>query len=83
MAERHHPKRVHEMTEDEKNAELAFQALNVAALHIQNALGVTTGDLAALFFTGDFEREVCSVFKRYIEAEIRSKRFTEAELLGK
>ena len=57
----------------EEKTELAFEALNEAVLHIQNHLGVTTGDLAGLFFSGSAERDICAIFKSYIEAELRSK----------
>ena len=53
--------------------ELAYEALNEAVLHIQNSLGVTTGDLAGLFFAGAAERDICAIFKSYIEAELRNK----------
>ena len=50
--------------------DLAEEALNVAVLHIQDKLGVETGDLAGLFFSGWAERDIKEWLRRYIKAEL-------------
>lgn len=56
------------MTIEEKY-DLAHDALNVAVLHIQNALGVKHGDLAGMFFTGDHFYNIVKTLYEYIDAE--------------
>ena len=60
----------HEYT-DEGIESLAEDALNAAALLIQQRLGVESGDLAGLFFSGRAEHDVKEWFCRYIKAELR------------
>lgn len=48
--------------------ELAHEALNAACLLMQNRLGVTTGDLAGIFFSGKDP----GGFEAYIRSELRS-----------
>lgn len=52
--------------------DLAREALDAAALCIQDRLGVETGDLAGLFFSGNFERDILKIFEQYIKAELRN-----------
>lgn len=61
----------HEYTE-EGIEDLADDALNAAVLLIQQRLGVESGDLAGLFFSGMAEHDVKEWFSRYIKAELRS-----------
>lgn len=51
-------------------AQLARDALDAAARHIQDALGVETGDLAGLFFIGDKEEAMLAILEDYIKSEI-------------
>lgn len=53
--------------------ELAENALHEACRHIQDALGVTTGDTAGLFFCGQQEDEIHEIFCRYIDVELMFK----------
>jgi hypothetical protein len=48
---------------------LADEALNEAVRHIQDRLGVETGDFAAQFFSGEFEDVIKRVLVKYIEQE--------------
>jgi hypothetical protein len=52
---------------------LAENALHEACRHIQDALGVQTGDTAGLFFTGDREDIILDILTRYIDTEIMLK----------
>lgn len=45
------------------------ESVNVAVLHIQNALGVKHGDLAGMFFTGDHYYNIVKTLYEYIDAE--------------
>jgi len=51
--------------------DLARDALDAAASCIQERLGVATGDLAGLFFSGMIERDLIKIFEQYIKAELR------------
>jgi len=53
--------------------ELAENALHEACRHIQDALGVKTGDTAGMFFCGQQEDEIHQIFCRYIETELMFK----------
>jgi hypothetical protein len=53
--------------------EMAQNALDAACASIQEALGVATGDLAGMFFSGEAGERVLDVFKSYIRLEIESK----------
>ena len=53
--------------------ELAENALHEACRHIQDALGVTTGDTAGLFFCGQQEYEIHEILCRYIDIELMFK----------
>ena len=56
---------------------LAENALHEACRHIQDALGVQTGDTAGLFFTGEREDIILDIFTRYIDTETLFKRTGE------
>jgi len=53
--------------------ELAENALHEACRHIQDALGVTTGDTAGMFFTGAREEIILDFLTAYIETELMFK----------
>ena len=53
--------------------ELAENALHEACRHIQDVLGVTTGDTAGLFFCGQQEDEIHAILCRYIDVELMFK----------
>lgn len=57
------------MTQDEMNA-LADEALNVACKHIQDKLGVETGDVAGLFFSGPVDEQIRIILFGYIKSEL-------------
>jgi hypothetical protein len=57
------------MHQDQINA-IAENALNAAALSIQNELDVKTGDIAGIFFAGNNEAIILSIFRSYIQTEI-------------
>ena len=62
----------HYMTEqDVKN--LAEDALNEACRHIQDVIGVETGDLASMFFSGKNQDLIQEILSRYIESELTFK----------
>jgi hypothetical protein len=50
---------------------LAENALHQACSFMQDALGVKTGDIAGMFFTGEKEDEIQAVFEDYIRTEIQ------------
>lgn len=52
--------------------DLAEEALNAAVKLIQDRLGVETGDLAGLFFSGLAEHDMKVWLTRYIQSEIRN-----------
>ena len=52
---------------------LAENALHEACRHIQDALGVKTGDTADLFFCGEQEDEIHEILCRYIDVELMFK----------
>lgn len=52
---------------------LAENALHEACRHIQDALGVESGDTAGLFFTGDREEIVLDILTAYIDTELMLK----------
>ena len=63
----------HQYTE-EGIGELATEALNVAVAHIQDKLGVDTGDFAGLYFTGIRQEAMEAVFKQVGKAKFESFR---------
>lgn len=46
-----------------------YNALNEAVFQIQTAIGVTTGDVAGIFFTGPEWDALTSTMKRYVAFE--------------
>jgi hypothetical protein len=52
---------------------IAQNALDAACASIQDDLGVNTGDLAGMFFTGEAEENFMRVIKSYIRCEIDCK----------
>jgi hypothetical protein len=55
--------------------ELAENALHEACRHIQDVLGVTTGDTAGLFFCGQQEDEIHQILCQYIDIELMFKNY--------
>jgi hypothetical protein len=53
--------------------DLAENALHEACFHIQEALGVTSGQNASYFFSGEAEDTIYEIFRRYIEDELMIK----------
>lgn len=71
----------HYMTnEDVKN--LARQALDEACRHIQDVIGVQTGDLAGMFFTGENQGVIEEVLREYILLELSIRSAEIKEFLG-
>jgi len=52
---------------------LAENALHEACRHIQDALGIQSGDTAGLFFTGEREDIILDILTRYIDTELMLK----------
>ena len=52
---------------------LAENALHEACKEIQTELGQDHGDLAGMFFSGENEDTIISLFKQYIRREIENK----------
>lgn len=57
------------MTADQMNA-LADEALNVACRLIQDRLGVETGDVAGLYFSGPQDEQIRTILFGYIKTEL-------------
>ena len=57
------------MTQDEIR-DLADDALNVACKHIQDKLGVPTGDVAGMFFSGPVDEQIRIILEGYIRSEL-------------
>jgi len=53
---------------------LAENALHEACKHIQDELGVQSGDIAGLFFTGKPQDIIESILQDYIRREIQFKK---------
>jgi hypothetical protein len=53
--------------------ELSENALHEACRHIQDALGVKTGDVGGIFFSGERQDIIESILKDYIKTEIQFK----------
>ncbi len=60
------------MTEDNVR-DLAGDALNVACKHIQDIIGVETGDLAGMYFSGSVQDDIEAVLRDYIIMELLEK----------
>ena len=61
---------------------LADQALNEACRHIQDALGIKTGDVAGMFFSGDNKDQIEEILREYISLELQIKSHELNEFLG-
>jgi hypothetical protein len=57
---------------------LAENALHEACRHIQDALGIQSGDTASLFFTGAREEVVLDILTAYIDTELMLKDLSNA-----
>lgn len=55
--------------------DLVFDALDAAVRHIQDELNITTGDRAALFFTGKYGDEIKRRLRQYTVYELNMKEF--------
>ena len=53
--------------------DLAENALHEACRHIQDALGVKTGDVGGIFFSGENQDRIESILQDYIRTEIQFK----------
>ena len=62
--------RKHEMN-PEQIRDLADTSANIAVKHIQDQLGVQTGDLAGMHFSGDNWDTIVSILADYIQEELR------------
>ena len=71
----------HYMTnEDVRN--LAEQALDEACKHIQDTIGVQSGDVAGIYFSGNNKDAIEAVLMRYINLELSFRDSEIKELLG-
>jgi len=52
---------------------LAENALHEACRHIQDVLGVKTGDVGGIFFSGEAQDIIESILQDYIKTEIQFK----------
>jgi len=52
---------------------LAENALHEACRHIQDAIGVKTGDVGGIFFSGERQDIIESILQDYIKTEIQFK----------
>jgi hypothetical protein len=71
----------HYMT-NEDVSKLASEALDVACRHIQDIIGVETGDLAGMYFSGENLETVDLVLRRYITLELQEKNQELHKFLG-
>lgn len=63
------------MLTSEQIDDLVFEALNAAVRHIQDNIGVTTGDRAGLFFTGQYGDEITKRLRQYTVYELNMMEF--------
>ena len=71
----------HYMTQ-ENVQDLADQALNEACRHIQDVIGIQTGDVAGMFFTGENKDLIEEILREYINLELQIKTHESEELMG-
>jgi hypothetical protein len=71
----------HYMT-NEDVSKLADQALNEACRYIQDVIGVETGDLAGIYFSGNNKDAIEAVLTRYINLELSFRESEIQEFLG-
>ena len=67
---------------DEQIRWLADQALNEACRHIQDVIGIDTGDVAGMFFSGDNKDQIEEILREYISLELQIKSHELNEFLG-
>ena len=53
--------------------DLATSALDVACAFIQEQMNIKTGDVAGIYFTGNKQDIIESIFKEYIRTEVMFK----------
>jgi hypothetical protein len=71
----------HYMTnEDVRN--LAEQALDEACKHIQDVIGVQSGDVAGIYFSGNNKDAIEAVLTRYINLELSFRDSEIQQFLG-
>ena len=56
-------------------AAIAESAINTAVREIQDQLGVETGDLAGMFFSGEVHERLMRTFSYYIKCELAMKEY--------
>jgi hypothetical protein len=71
----------HYMT-NEDVINLAEQALDEACRHIQDVIGVQTGDVAGIYFSGNNKDAIEAVLTRYINLELNFRESEIKEFLG-
>jgi hypothetical protein len=71
----------HYMT-NEDVSKLADQALNEACRYIQDVIGVETGDLAGMYFSGTYGEAIEAVLRGYIISELQEKNPELHQFLG-
>ena len=67
---------------DEQIRWLADQALNEACRHIQDVIGIDTGDVAGMFFSGDNKDQIEEILREYISLELQIQRHKFNEFSG-
>jgi hypothetical protein len=67
---------------DEQIRWLADQALNEACRHIQDVIGIDTGDVAGMFFSGDNKDQIEEILREYISLELQIQRHEFNEFSG-
>jgi len=53
--------------------DLAEDALHKACAHMQDSLGIKTGDWASMFFSGECADVIHAIFSDYIKSELRGE----------
>ena len=71
----------HYMNEDNVR-DLADQALNEACRHIQEVIGIETGDLAGMFFSGENKDLIEEILREYINLELQVRSHEIEEFMG-
>jgi hypothetical protein len=67
---------------NEDVSKLADQALNEACRYIQDVIGVETGDLAGMYFSGAYGEAIEAVLRGYIISELQEKNPELHQFLG-
>jgi hypothetical protein len=71
----------HYMTNEDVR-HLAEQALDEACRHIQDVIGVQTGDVAGIYFSGNNKDAIEAVLMRYINLELSFRDKEIQQFLG-